>query len=43
MLSEQDVLSAADTGSVLQGSILATLHSKLLAGASACSSSCWAN
>jgi transcriptional regulator with XRE-family HTH domain len=33
MLSEQDVLSAADTGSVLQGSILATLHSKLLAGA----------
>ena len=33
MLSEQEILSAADEGNVLQGSVLATLQSKLLSGA----------
>ena len=33
MLSEQEVLSAAEPGNVLQGSVLATLQSKLLSGA----------
>lgn len=33
MLNEQEVLSAAEPGNVLQGSVLATLQSKLLSGA----------
>ena len=33
MLSEEDILAASDQGSVLRGSVLATLQSKLLAGA----------
>ena len=33
MLTEQEVLSAAEPGNVLQGSVLATLQSKLLSGA----------
>ena len=33
MLSEEDILTAADQGNVLRGSIIATLQSKLLAGA----------
>lgn len=33
MLTSEDVLATADEGNVLQGSILATLHSKLLTGA----------
>ena len=33
MLSEQEILSTADEGNVLQGSVLATLQSKLLSGA----------
>ncbi len=33
MLSEQEILSAAGPGNVLQGSVLATLQSKLLSGA----------
>lgn len=33
MLTEQEVLEAAEPGNVLQGSVLATLQSKLLAGA----------
>ena len=33
MLSEEDILSAADQGNVLRGSVMATLQSKLLAGA----------
>lgn len=33
MLSEQEVLSAAEPGNILQGSVLATLQSKLLSGA----------
>ena len=33
MLSEEDVMNAADQGSVLRGSVLALLNAKLLAGA----------
>lgn len=33
MLTEQEVLEAAEPGNVLQGSVLATLQSKLLSGA----------
>ena len=33
MLSSEEVLSAAEPGNVLQGSVLATLQSKLLSGA----------
>ncbi|MDD3347771.1 helix-turn-helix transcriptional regulator [Oscillibacter sp.] len=33
MLTQEEVLSAADEGNVLQGSVLATLQSKLLSGA----------
>ena len=33
MLSEEDVLNAADQGSILRGSVLALLNAKLLAGA----------
>ncbi len=33
MLTEQDMLSSAEPGNVLQGSVLATLQSKLLTGA----------
>lgn len=33
MLSDQEILSAAEPGNVLQGSILATLQSKLVSGA----------
>lgn len=33
MLTEQEVLSAAEPGNILQGSVLATLQSKLLSGA----------
>ena len=33
MLSEEDILAAADQGNVLRGSVMATLQSKLLAGA----------
>ena len=33
MLTEQEVLEAAESGHVLQGSVLATLQSKLLSGA----------
>lgn len=33
MLTEQEILSAAEPGHVLQGSVLATLQSKLLSGA----------
>ena len=33
MLTEQEILSAAEPGNILQGSVLATLQSKLLAGA----------
>ena len=33
MLTEQEVLDAAEPGNVLQGSVLATLQSKLLSGA----------
>ena len=33
MLTEQEILSAAEPGNILQGSVLATLQSKLLSGA----------
>jgi len=33
MLSDQDLLNAADQGNILRGSVLATLQSKLLSGA----------
>ena len=33
MLTEQDILNAAEPGNILQGSVLATLQSKLLSGA----------
>lgn len=33
MLTEQDILNAAEPGNVLQGSVLATLQSKLIGGA----------
>ena len=33
MLTKQDILNAAEPGSVLQGSVLATLQSKLIGGA----------
>ncbi len=33
MLTDQDIIDAADQGNVLRGSVLATLQSKLLAGA----------
>ena len=34
MLTEQEILNAAEPGNILQGSVLATLQSKLLSGAS---------
>ncbi len=33
MLTEQEILNAAEPGNILQGSVLATLQSKLLSGA----------
>ena len=33
MLTQQDILNAAEPGNILQGSVLATLQSKLLSGA----------
>ena len=33
MLSSEEILNAAEPGNVLQGSVLATLHSKLISGA----------
>ena len=43
MLTEQEILNAAEPGNILQGSVLATLQSKLLSGAVGCCSACWAS